>query len=121
MIPEKETLRGEVLEKGNLAIEKGKGRKCMRQFVAIVARGARSLSSQLETSLFTVINVSQVIGEVRPPTAMEEEVTKDLDFKTKGCLMQYAVNVEKDFNFHLDQLEINQFIVTNVSIGAVIL
>ena len=121
MILEKEILREGARGKGNLVIETENGRKCMRQFVMIVARSARFLLSQLARSLSIVANASQVIEKARALIDPKEEIMKDPDSKTKECLMRHAINVGKDFNFPLGQPEINRFTVTNVSAGVVVL
>jgi hypothetical protein len=88
--------------------------KCMRLFVAIAVKDAKFLFNQQGTSPFIAVNVSPITAEQADPIVEEEE--KDQDSKTKECLMQLVLLVEKDLSFLLGLLEKSLFIAMIVLI-----
>jgi hypothetical protein len=115
---EKEISREEMAEEEASVVEIEeieKDLKCMRLFAVIAARDAKFLLSQPETSLFTVVNVSQITEELQDLTVvLKEETATDLDVQTDQCLTQFVVLVEKDLNYLSGQPETSQFTVANV-------
>ena len=87
--------------------------RCLGLLVMSVDRTVKFLLDQLETNLYSAANVS----EAEATEEITEEMTEDEEviLMKRGCMMQFAIDVERNVKFRSDHLETNLYSAANVS------